>query len=393
MRSGVALPHERVAPLHERVAPPHKERVAPPHERVAPPNEERVAPPHEERVAPPHERVANLADYSPFAYRGLHVRPLDQDVGSDVTKTSRYCRRTHRPKLFTKAVTDCAALARRITETSVRCTLLRQASMLLHHHDGNTARLARRRDEGLGVRIVPSLLGLEPAAATYTYSACIDWNEVKMEQWPGKREHPDKNTASIRQHPSRLPHARIRSTPLGEPTPVRRGGRRGAIRQRRQPKFDRPVQVSIKLHEISGKGGCWEGKGDGEGFLGSTTFSGITSAHHISSQHDRLSAVNRTACNEWSHYLTPALANWVRIPSFACENLAGRCRWSVGFLGVLPFSPPFHSGAYPYSPHFAPIGSQYSIRGSCTLFESNRSVSKDIWAALNIVVWRADEGD
>ncbi|KAJ8882736.1 hypothetical protein PR048_014549 [Dryococelus australis] len=35
---------------------------------------------------------------------------------------------------------------------------------------------------------------------------------------------------------------------------------------------------------------------------------------------------------------------------FACGNRAGRCRWSTGFLGDLPFPPPFHSGDAPYSP-------------------------------------------
>ncbi|KAJ8888795.1 hypothetical protein PR048_008287 [Dryococelus australis] len=35
---------------------------------------------------------------------------------------------------------------------------------------------------------------------------------------------------------------------------------------------------------------------------------------------------------------------------FACGNRAGRCRWSAGFLGDLPFPPPFHSGVASYSP-------------------------------------------
>ncbi|KAJ8881158.1 hypothetical protein PR048_017631 [Dryococelus australis] len=38
-------------------------------------------------------------------------------------------------------------------------------------------------------------------------------------------------------------------------------------------------------------------------------------------------------------------------PGFsACGNRAGRCRWSVGFLGDLPFPPTLHPGAVPYSP-------------------------------------------
>ncbi|KAJ8875246.1 hypothetical protein PR048_023141 [Dryococelus australis] len=35
---------------------------------------------------------------------------------------------------------------------------------------------------------------------------------------------------------------------------------------------------------------------------------------------------------------------------FACGNRAGRCRWSAGFLGDLPLTPPLHSSAVPYSP-------------------------------------------
>ncbi|KAJ8877588.1 hypothetical protein PR048_022043 [Dryococelus australis] len=35
---------------------------------------------------------------------------------------------------------------------------------------------------------------------------------------------------------------------------------------------------------------------------------------------------------------------------FACGNRPGRCRWSAGFRGDLPFPPPLHSGAAPYSP-------------------------------------------
>ncbi|KAJ8888068.1 hypothetical protein PR048_007554 [Dryococelus australis] len=43
---------------------------------------------------------------------------------------------------------------------------------------------------------------------------------------------------------------------------------------------------------------------------------------------------------------------------FASGNRAGRCRWSAGSLGYLPFPPPLHSGAAPFSPHFTLIGSQ-----------------------------------
>ncbi|KAJ8866242.1 hypothetical protein PR048_032085 [Dryococelus australis] len=40
-------------------------------------------------------------------------------------------------------------------------------------------------------------------------------------------------------------------------------------------------------------------------------------------------------------------------------NRDGRCRWSAGFIGELPFTPPFHSGAAQYSPHFTLTVSQY----------------------------------
>ncbi|KAJ8875250.1 hypothetical protein PR048_023145 [Dryococelus australis] len=43
---------------------------------------------------------------------------------------------------------------------------------------------------------------------------------------------------------------------------------------------------------------------------------------------------------------------------FACGNRAGRCRWSAGFLGDLPFPPPLHSSAAPCSHHPPLIGTQ-----------------------------------
>ncbi|KAJ8866338.1 hypothetical protein PR048_032181 [Dryococelus australis] len=42
----------------------------------------------------------------------------------------------------------------------------------------------------------------------------------------------------------------------------------------------------------------------------------------------------------------------------ACGNRAGRCRWSAGFLWHLPFPPPLHSGAAPFSPHFTIVSSK-----------------------------------
>ncbi|KAJ8866632.1 hypothetical protein PR048_032492 [Dryococelus australis] len=51
----------------------------------------------------------------------------------------------------------------------------------------------------------------------------------------------------------------------------------------------------------------------------------------------------------------PTMAIRVQSPAeshriFACGNHAGRCRWLAGFLVDLPFPPPFHSDAAPYSP-------------------------------------------
>ncbi|KAJ8873311.1 hypothetical protein PR048_026945 [Dryococelus australis] len=49
----------------------------------------------------------------------------------------------------------------------------------------------------------------------------------------------------------------------------------------------------------------------------------------------------------------PTKAIWVQSPAgslriFACGNRGGPCLWSVGFLGYLPFTSPFHSGAVPH---------------------------------------------
>ncbi|KAJ8881007.1 hypothetical protein PR048_017480 [Dryococelus australis] len=58
---------------------------------------------------------------------------------------------------------------------------------------------------------------------------------------------------------------------------------------------------------------------------------------------------------------------------FACVNRIGRCRLSPGFLGGLPFPPPFHFGAPPYSPQSPSSAFKtsmlravqtYSLRGS-----------------------------
>ncbi|KAJ8878435.1 hypothetical protein PR048_019013 [Dryococelus australis] len=62
----------------------------------------------------------------------------------------------------------------------------------------------------------------------------------------------------------------------------------------------------------------------------------------------------------------PTRAIWIQSPVgslgiFACGNRVGRCRWLTGFLGDLPFPPPFHSGAVPYSIHSASSALNTSI--------------------------------
>ncbi|KAJ8869820.1 hypothetical protein PR048_028829 [Dryococelus australis] len=60
---------------------------------------------------------------------------------------------------------------------------------------------------------------------------------------------------------------------------------------------------------------------------------------------------------------------------FACENRAGRCRWSVGFLTDLPFPPRLHSGAAPYSSRFTLKGSQdLGVKSRPNLFTRSLSI-------------------
>ncbi|KAJ8870534.1 hypothetical protein PR048_029557 [Dryococelus australis] len=57
---------------------------------------------------------------------------------------------------------------------------------------------------------------------------------------------------------------------------------------------------------------------------------------------------------------------------YARVNRVGRCRWSAGFLGDLPFPSHFHSVAAPNSPHFTLIGSQdLDIKSRLNLYTFN----------------------
>ncbi|KAJ8872299.1 hypothetical protein PR048_025903 [Dryococelus australis] len=73
---------------------------------------------------------------------------------------------------------------------------------------------------------------------------------------------------------------------------------------------------------------------------------------------------------------------------FASENIAGRCRWSAGFLGDLPFPPTLHSSAAPYS-----LQSPLSALKTSICYLSNLtipSISKAIQIGLTtgILYWR-----
>ncbi|KAJ8879001.1 hypothetical protein PR048_019607 [Dryococelus australis] len=58
-------------------------------------------------------------------------------------------------------------------------------------------------------------------------------------------------------------------------------------------------------------------------------------------------------------------------------NRAGRCLWSAGFLGYLPFPPSLQSGAAPFSPHFTPISYQdLAVKGRPNLSQPLHSSSK-----------------
>ncbi|KAJ8869772.1 hypothetical protein PR048_028780 [Dryococelus australis] len=66
---------------------------------------------------------------------------------------------------------------------------------------------------------------------------------------------------------------------------------------------------------------------------------------------DGATVAERLACSPPTKAIrVQSAAGSLRI--FAYGNRGGRCRWSAGFLGVLPFSPPFNSGAalYPLQP-------------------------------------------
>ncbi|KAJ8873767.1 hypothetical protein PR048_024601 [Dryococelus australis] len=68
----------------------------------------------------------------------------------------------------------------------------------------------------------------------------------------------------------------------------------------------------------------------------------------------------------------------VRSRIFARGNRAERRRWSVGFLGDIPFLPPVHSGAALHSPlSLTPISSKFTFLLIFSVFLANYSLSTD----------------
>ncbi|KAJ8898531.1 hypothetical protein PR048_003891 [Dryococelus australis] len=78
---------------------------------------------------------------------------------------------------------------------------------------------------------------------------------------------------------------------------------------------------------------------------------GVEDAFRLSNQEGRIGSLSWHAVARFDSWRGSS-----RI--FACGNRAGGCPWSAGFLGNLPFPPPFHSGTDPYSPRFTLIFSQ-----------------------------------
>ncbi|KAJ8872693.1 hypothetical protein PR048_026306 [Dryococelus australis] len=73
-----------------------------------------------------------------------------------------------------------------------------------------------------------------------------------------------------------------------------------------------------------------------------------------------------------------------RVTGFSHVGIvAGRCRWSAGFLGDLPFPPPFHSGAATYSPQSP--SSAFKALLSCLRGGNNTQYSVHVLKLSNAV--------
>ncbi|KAJ8882203.1 hypothetical protein PR048_018691 [Dryococelus australis] len=171
------------------------------------------------------------------------------------------------------------------------CTLTNR-----YRHDGNTARLARRGDEALGVlitvaRIAPSTLDAQVHSPLNIEVFRADEREARMEQRHYTR--PPRKPADLFHRQARFPHAKIR--PKWEASSLTTP--------------PRPPEV------------------------------GVTSSH---------------IPTKANMVLFPTESP----PDFRMCNRTVQCRWLAGFLGDLPFPPPLHSGGAPFLPRFIIIGSQ-----------------------------------
>ncbi|KAJ8894495.1 hypothetical protein PR048_007149 [Dryococelus australis] len=138
--------------------------------------------------------------------------------------------------------------------------------------------------------------------------------------------------------------------------------RRFSIHHRalRNPAFSHPILPPPKIFPFPASGEVIHQKHPFNGFRNWLTFT----PDEIQIFHDN-SAVENTFC---IHLLKPRgyalglltgfYSRRGRTRIFAGGNRAGRCRWSAGFLGDLPFLPTLLSGAAPHSSRFTLIGSQ-----------------------------------
>ncbi|KAJ8885521.1 hypothetical protein PR048_011719 [Dryococelus australis] len=99
----------------------------------------------------------------------------------------------------------------------------------------------------------------------------------------------------------------------------------------------------------------------------------VNTSHFLGKQEGGLVAV-RLACSPSN------MAN--RVQSLA-GNRARRCRWSAGFLEDLPFPPPFHTGATPYSPQSPSSALKTSLLRAAKL--SSRTLSLTILLASSLL--------
>ncbi|KAJ8890373.1 hypothetical protein PR048_009881 [Dryococelus australis] len=70
---------------------------------------------------------------------------------------------------------------------------------------------------------------------------------------------------------------------------------------------------------------------------------------------------------------------------FACGNCAGRCRWSAGFLGDLPFTPPFNSDAAPHTAQSPSSALKSSLlRVGTPRISKQPAGMRDSWCSISV---------